>query len=163
MKSNGATQQKGFSLLMALLLGALLVVTAKTIRDYRGAPVEGALADAKTVAYFAQHSEPFCSFEGVWYDWEDDEKITLGCLEVNGDIREGSYSSATGPRATSTFSMSGTYDIDPDCSMQVVGKDRQGKGVKFSKLIYVEDKEFPTQMIVIDEKEKRVYIWKSKE
>jgi hypothetical protein len=51
--------------------------------------------------------------------------------------------------------MSGIYDIDSDSSMQVIGKDR---------LIYVEDKEFPTQMIVIDEKgDGGFYIWQRKE
>jgi peptidoglycan hydrolase-like protein with peptidoglycan-binding domain len=80
---------------------------------------------------------------------------------VNGDIREGSYSSAMGPRATSNFSMSGTYDIDFDSSIKVVGKDRKGKDVKFTKPIYVEDQEYPTQMIVIaEEGENHVYVWK---
>jgi hypothetical protein len=90
--------------------------------------------------------------EGVWHDWEDDETITLGCLEVKGNIREGSYSSATGPRATSDFSMSGTYDLDSDSSMQVIGKDREGRGIKFTTPIYVDDTEYPTQMIVIDKR-----------
>jgi hypothetical protein len=163
MKGNGQTQQKGFSFLMAFSLAALLVVTAKTVYDYRSAPIAAALADAKTVAYFAQHSEPFCAFEGVWYDWEDDETITLGCLEMKGNIREGSYSSATGPRATSNFSINGTYNIDSDSSMQVIGKDRDGKTVKFITMIYVEDPEYPTQMIVIDEKgEGSLYVWQKK-
>jgi hypothetical protein len=33
-------------------------------------------ADAET--YLAEHSKPFCAFEGAWYDWEQDETITLG-------------------------------------------------------------------------------------
>ena len=160
MKGNDRTQGKGFSCVMALLVVAPLIVAAKTVYDYRTSPVKDALADVQTETYFAQHAGPFCAFEGVWYDWEHDETIRLGCLEVKGNFREGNYSSAMGPRATSNFSMSGTYDIDPDGSMQVIGKDRQGKDVKFTTLIYVEDKEYPTQMIVIDEKEKRVYIWK---
>jgi hypothetical protein len=160
MKGNGRTRGKGFSYVMALLMAAPLVVAAKTVFDYRNGPVKGALADARTETYLAEHSGPFCTFEGVWYDWEHDDTITLGCLEVRGNIREGNYSSATGPRATSNFSMSGTYDIDPDSSMQVIGKDREGKDVKFNTLIYVEDREYPTQMIIIDEQEKRVYIWK---
>jgi carotenoid cleavage dioxygenase-like enzyme len=96
---------------------------------------------------------------------EEDETITLGCLEVKGNIREGSYSSVTGPRATSNFSISGTYDLDnSDNSMQVIGKDRDGKGVRFTRPIYVDDTEYPTQMIVIDKKGGRaVYIWKRKE
>jgi hypothetical protein len=148
---------------MAVLMAALLIVAAKSVYDYGHGPVESALADARMETYFAEHPGPFCAFEGVWYDWEHDETVTLSCLEVKGDIREGSYRSAIGPRAPSNFSMSGTYDIDPDSAMQVIGKDPQGKDVKFTTLIYVEGKEYPTQMIVIDEKEKRVYIWKRKE
>jgi hypothetical protein len=163
MLHNGRARENGFSNVMAVLMAALLIVAAKSVYDYRNGPVESALADARTEAYFAERPGPFCAFEGVWYDWEHDESITLGCLEVKGDIRGGSYRSAMGPRATSNFSMSGTYDIDPDSTMQVIGKDRQGKDVKFTTLIYVEDKECPTQMIVINEKEKRVYIWKRKE
>lgn len=163
MKGKSRTQGKGFSYVMTLLMVAPLIVAAKTVYDYRNGPVKDALANVQTETYFAEHPGPFCAFEGVWYDWEHDQTITLGCLEVKGNVRQGSYSSAMGPRATSSFSMSGTYDIDPDSSMQVIGKDRQGKDVKFTTLIYVDDKEYPTQMIVIDEKEKRVYIWKSKE
>ena len=59
--------------------------------------------------------------------------------------------------------MSGAYDI-AGSFMQVIGKDRQGKNVKFTRLIYVEDPEYPTQMIVIDEKGDRgFYIWQRKE
>jgi hypothetical protein len=79
--------------------GPLLTVAAKTVYDYRHGPVESARADARTETYFAEHPGPFCAFEGVWYDWEHDETITLGCLELKGDIREGSYRSAMGPRA----------------------------------------------------------------
>jgi hypothetical protein len=160
MKGKGRTQGKGFSYVMAVAMAALLIVAAKTISDYRNGPV----ADARTETYFAEHSGPFCALEGVWHDWEEDETITLGCLEVKGDIREGSYSSAMGPRATSNFSMSGTYDIDSDSFMQVIGKDREGKAVRFSTMIYVEDQEYPTQMIVIDEQgERGFYIWQRKE
>jgi len=155
----GRTQGKGFSYVMAVGMAALLIVAAMIV--YGNGPVKAAQADARIKAYFAKHSGPFCAFEGVWYDWEQDETITLGCLELNGDIREGSYSSATGPRATSNFSISGTYDIDPDSSMQVIGKDREGKGVKFSRPIYAEDREYPTQLIVIDEEgQSGLYIWK---
>jgi hypothetical protein len=123
---------------------------------YRGAQV-GA-------SYFAGTSEPFCVMEGVWHDWEDDETITLGCLEVNGNIREGSYSSVTGLRATSDFSISGTYDLDTDSTMQVIGKDREGRFVTFTTPIHVDDTEYPTQMIVINKKgEKSLYIWQRKE
>src|SRR5215471_7910997 len=123
--------------LMAVLVAALLVLAAKTVYDYRD-DVTGALVDATAEAYFAERSRPFCTFEGVWHDWERDETITLGCLEVKGDIRRGSYSSAIGPRATSNFSMSGTYDIDIDSCIRVIGKDREGKDVKFTALISVE-------------------------
>jgi hypothetical protein len=142
-------------------MAALLIVAWKTVYDYRNSPFKGALADARTATYFAAHSEPFCALEGVWYDWEQDETITLGCLEVKGDIREGSYSSAKGPRATSNFSMSGTYDLDSDSSMRVIGKDREGKPVRFITLIYVENPGYPTQLIAIaKEGESDFYIWK---
>ena len=149
---------------MAILVAALLILAAKTVYDYRIGLVTGTLADATAEAYFAERSGPFCTFEGVWHDWERDETITLGCLEVKGNIREGSYSSAMEPRATSNFSMSGTYDIDIDSCIRVIGKDRERKDVKFITMIYAEDKEYPTQMIVIDEKgEGGFYIWQRKE
>ena len=161
MKGKGWIQGKGFNYVMAVAMAALLIVAAKTVYDYGTGSVEAAQANARIEAYFAKHSRPFCAFEGVWHDWEQDETITLGCLEVKGNIRQGSYSSAMGPRATSNFSMSGTYDLDSDSSMRVSGKDSQGKDVKFTTLIYVEDTEYPTQMIVIDKKgERGFYIWK---
>ena len=164
MKGKGRTQGKGFSYVVAVAMAALVIVAAKTASDYSNDWVKGAHADARTETYFAEHSGPFCAFEGVWYDWEDDEMITLGCLEMRGNIRGGSFSFAMGPRATSNFSMSGIYDIDSDSSMQVIGKDREGKDVKFTTMIYVEDKEYPTQMIVIDEKgEGSFYIWQRKQ
>ena len=163
MKGKGRTQGKGFSCVVAVAMAALVIVAAKTASDYWNAWVKDAHADARTETYFAEHSGSFCAFEGVWYDWEDDETITLGCLEVKGNIRGGSYSSAMGPRATSNFSMSGAHDI-AGSFMQVIGKDRQGKNVKFTRLIYVEDPEYPTQMIVSDEKGDRgFYIWQRKE
>ena len=148
---------------MIVAMTALLIVVAKTFYDFRNDPAKGAQADARTERYFAAHSAPFCAFEGVWYDWEDDETIMLGCLEVKGNIREGSYSSTMGPRGISNFSMSGTYDIDYS-SMQVIGKDREGKGVKFTSQIYVENEEYPTQMTIIDkEGQTGFYVWKRKE
>ena len=150
--------------MVAVGMAALFILAAKTASDYWNDWVKGAEADARTEAYLAERSAPFCTFEGVWQDWERDETMTLGCLEVKGDFREGSYSSAMGPRATSNFSMSGTYDLDSDSSMRVIGKDREGKNVKFTIPIYVEDKEYPTQMIVIDEKgDGGFYIWQRKE
>ena len=123
---------------MAVLVAAMLILAAKTAYDYWyywNGPVTGGHADAKAKAYFAERSGPFCTFEGVWHDWEHDETITLGCLEVKGNIREGNYSSAMGPRATSNFSMTGTNDIDGDSCMRISGKDREGKDVKFTTLI----------------------------
>jgi carotenoid cleavage dioxygenase-like enzyme len=161
----GRPRGKGFNYVVAIGMVALFIAAAKTADDFRSEWVKDAAhADARTEAYFAAHPRRFCAFEGVWYDWDDDETITLGCIEVKGNIRKGSYSSATGPRATSNFSMSGTYDIDSDSSMQVIGKDWERKDVKFTTLIYVEDPEYPTQMIVIDEKgEGGFYIWQRKE
>jgi len=163
MKGKLRIHGKGLSFVTAASVAAMLIVAAKTAYDYGVGPVKSAVADARTATYFAAHAGPFCAFEGVWYDWEHDETITLGCLEVKGDIREGSYRSARGPRAKWNYSVSGTYDIDPDSSMQVIGKDGQGFDVNSTTMIYVEDKEYPTQMIVIDEEERRVYIWKGKD
>jgi hypothetical protein len=155
-------QQAGFNSVVAVGMAALFILAAKTASDYWNDWVKGAEAVARTEAYFAAHSGPFCAFEGVWYDWDDDETITLGCLEVKGNSRGGSYSFAIGPRATSNFSMSGAYDI-AGSSMQVMGKDRQGKNVKFTRLIFAEDPQYPTQMILIDEKgEGSLYIWQRK-
>ena len=164
MKGKGRTQGTGFAYVMAVPMAVLLIVVAMTIYDYRNDPFKGAHAGARTDTYPAEQSGPFCLMEGVWHDWEKDETITLGCLEVRGNIREGSYSSATGPRATSNFSISGTYDIDSDGSMRIIIKDRQGKGVEFNVPIYVDDTEYPTQLIIVDKKrEKSLYIWKRKE
>ena len=164
MKGKGRTQGMGLNCVVAIGMVALLIAATKTAYDYWNEWVKGAHADARTETYFAEHSGPFCAFEGVWYDWEDDETITLGCLEMRGNIRGGSFSFAMGPRATSNFSMSGIYDIDSDSSMQVIGKDREGKDVKFTTMIYVEDKEYPTQIIVIDEKgDGGFYIWQRKQ
>src|SRR5215831_3171927 len=126
-KFQNLTQGNGFICAMAVLVAALLVLAPKTVYDYRNSPVTDALADATAEAYFAERSGPLCTFKGVWHDWERDETITLGCLEMKGIIREGSYSSAMGPRATSNFSMSGTYDIDGDSCIHVVRKDGEGK------------------------------------
>src|SRR5215475_8550527 len=151
-------------LLMAVLVAAPLILAAKAVYENRNGPVTDALADATAEAYFAERPGPFCTFEGVWHVWERDETITLGCLEVKGNVRRGSYSSAMGPRAKSNFSMSGTYDIDGDSCMRISGKDREGKDVTLTTLISVENKEYPTQMIFIDEEgQKGLYVWKRKE
>lgn len=153
-----------FGYVIALPVAALIIAFAVTAYDYGNALFKGARANAKAETFSAEHSGSFCVMEGVWHNWEDDETITLGCLKVNGNLREGSYSSVTGPRATLNFSISGTYDLDFDDSMLVIGKSKEGKRVKFSKAIYVDDTEYPTQMILIDKKGGRgVYIWKRQE
>jgi hypothetical protein len=167
MKGKDQTQRKGFGYVVAVLMAVLLFVAAKNFYDDANAPFGNAPLNginARPATYLAEPSEPFCLMEGVWHDWEKDETITLGCLEVRGNIREGSYSSATGPRAISNFSISGTYDIDSNGSMRIIIKDRQGKGVEFNVPIYVDDTEYPTQLITVDKKrEKSLYIWKRKE
>ena len=161
-KGKGQAQGKGFGYVMAGPMAVLLIVAANGVYDYRNASVKSAHANARTETYFAEQSGSFCVMEGVWHNWEEDETITLGCLEVKGNVREGSYSSATGPRATFKFLMTGTYDLDSDDSILVVGKTREGIRVKFSKAIYVDDTEYPTQMILIDQtRERSVYIWKN--
>ena len=69
-----------------------------------------------------------------------------------------------GPRAISNFSVSGTYDIDSNSCIHVIGKDREGRNVKFTAVISVEDVEYPTQMILVDKTGRQdTYIWKRKE
>jgi len=164
MKGKGHTQGKGFGYMMAVPMAVLLIVAAKTVYDYANAPFGNAPfqgINARPATYLAEPSEPFCLMEGVWHNWEKDETITLGCLNVRGNIREGSYNSATGPRAISNFSISGTYDIDSEGSMRIIIKDRRGKDVEFNVPIYVDDTEYPTQLIIVDKKwEKSLYIWK---
>ena len=96
-------QRTGFNSVVAVGMAALFIVAAKTADDYWNDWVKGAQADARTGTYFAEHSGPFCAFEGVWYDWEDDETITFGCLEVKGKIRGGSYSFAMGASSDREF------------------------------------------------------------
>jgi hypothetical protein len=164
MNNQGQTQGRAFGYVIAVPIAALVISIAMTVQDYKNAPFKGAKGVVRTAAYSAEQSAPFCVMEGVWHNWEEDETITLGCLEVKGNVREGGYSSATGPRSTFNFAMTGTYDLDSDDSIQVVGKTREGKSVKFSKAIYVDDTEYPTQMILIDQtRERGVYIWKRKE
>ena len=156
-----------FGYVMAVPLAVLLIVAGKNLYDdanapFGNAPFQG--INARPATYLAEPSEPFCLMEGVWHNWEEDQTITLGCLEVKGNIREGSYSFATGPRATWNYSISGTYDLKSDGSMQAIGKNQAGKDVKISTTFYVDDTEYPTQMIVIDKLGvKSLYIWKRKE
>src|ERR1700752_5066069 len=139
MKRKDQTQRKGFGYVVAVSMAVLLILAGKAVYDEANAPFGNASLNginARPATYLAEPSEPFCLMEGVWHNWEKDEAITLGCLEVRGNIRAGSYSSATGPRAISNFSISGTYDIDSDGSMRIIIRDRQGKGVEFNVPIY---------------------------
>jgi hypothetical protein len=88
---------------MGVPMALLLIVAATTLHEYRRDPFKGAHAFARTAAYSAEPAGPFCVMEGVWHDWEDDETITLGCLELKGNIREGSYSSATYARQSNEY------------------------------------------------------------
>jgi hypothetical protein len=164
MMGKGQRQGKGFGYLMAVPMALLLIVAAATLYEYRRDPFKGAHAVVRTAAYSAEQAGPFCVMEGVWHNWEEDETITLGCLEVKGNVREGRYNSETGPRATFNFALTGTYNLDSDDSIRVVGKTREGIRVKFSKAIHVDDTEYPTLMILIDQtRERSIYIWKRKE
>ena len=100
MKGKGRTLGTGFGYMMAVPMAVLLIVAAKAVYDYRNIPFERAQANPRTETYFAEQSGSFCVMEGVWNNWEDDETTTLGCLEVKGNIREGSYNSVMGPRAS---------------------------------------------------------------
>src|SRR5262249_49931326 len=154
-------QGKGFGYLIAVPMAALVLGMAMSVHDYIYSSFKGAHANAGTESYSAGQSEPFCLMEGVWHNWEEDITITLGCLQVKGNAREGSYSAVTGPRSTSNFAMAGGYDLDSDGSMLIIGKSSEGKSVKFTTTIYVDDTEFPTQMILTNKKGDRVvYIWK---
>ena len=126
-----------------VVIVGIAVLTAVTKEVGRAVP-----ADARASAYFQQHSEPDCRFEGTWHDWERDERITLGCLKVKVDHREGSSSSATGPRAISQTSMQGSYRIDGDGEgfIHIAGKDSKGKHHDISTPISVENVEYPTQL-----------------
>ncbi len=118
-----------------------------------------------TAAYFEQHSEPDCRFAGAWQDWERDEWMTLGCLEVKVGHREGSYSFATGPRATLQVSMQGTYWIDGGGILRVARHDSDGKNHDFRLPISVDRTEYPTQMCFAETTEgvacTAFFIWKN--
>ena len=163
MKDTDQTRRPDFiGIVSAVLLAvALFIVATKTAHDYKNASSKDPLLDARIDRYFAEHPGPFCILEGVWHDWERDETMTLGCLEIKGNLRQGSYKSETGPRATSSFSVTGTYDVGSDSSIRVIGKDREGKTVRSTTLIAVEDLEYPTQIISVDEDgEPGFFIWK---
>src|SRR3954463_1039271 len=86
-----------------VIVGLAVLTAATSSNTWKIGQV--APADARASAYFEQYSEPDCRFEGTWHDWGRDEWMTLGCLKVKDEHREGSYSSATGSRAISQVSM----------------------------------------------------------
>ena len=145
-----------------VVIVGIAVLTAVTKEVGRAVP-----ADARASAYFQQHSEPDCRFEGTWHDWERDERITLGCLKVKVDHREGSSSSATGPRAISQTSMQGTYRIDGEGFIHIVGQDAEGENHYISTPISVENVEYPTQLCFAETTEgiacTAFFIWKTVE
>src|SRR5262245_20243214 len=85
MKGKGQAQGKGFGYVMAVPIAVLLIVAANGVYDYMNAPFKGAHETARTEGYSAQQSRPYCVMEGVWHNWEKDQTITLGCLEVRGN------------------------------------------------------------------------------
>jgi hypothetical protein len=147
-------------------IAGLAVLTATTFYNTRK-EIGQVLSDARASAYFEQYSEPDCRYEGTWHDWERDEWMTLGCLEVQGDHREGSYSSATGPRAISQVSMQGTYRIDGEGFIHIAGQDSEGKNHDISAPISVENDEYPTQVCFAETTEgiacTAFFIWKKDE
>ena len=151
----------------SMVIVGLAVLTAATFHR-AGKTIGQALpADAMTLAYLEQHSEPDCRFAGAWQDWERDEWMTLGCLKVKVQHREGSYSFATGPRAPLQVSMQGTYWIDGAGILRVARQDGEGKKHDFNVPISVENAELPTQMCFAETTEgiacTAFFIWKRDE
>src|SRR3954464_141755 len=130
----------------AMVIVGIAVLTAATSYNIWKEIGQVAPFDARASAYFEQYSEPDCRFEGTWHDWGRDEWMTLGCLKVKDEHREGSYSSATGPRAISKASMQGTYRIGGEGFIHIAGRDSEGKSNDFSAPISVENVEYPTQV-----------------
>ena len=128
------------------MMVGLAVLIAATTYDAWTEIGQVAPPDARASTYFEQYSEPDCRFQGTWHDWERDEWMTLGCLKVKDELREGSYSSATGLRAISQVSMQGTYRIDGESFIHIAGRDSEGKSHDFSAPISVENVENPTQV-----------------
>jgi hypothetical protein len=93
--------------------------------------------------------------------------MKLGCLKVEVDHREGSYSSATGPRAISQVSMQGTYRIDGEGFIHIAGQDSGRKHHDISTPISVENVEYPTQLCFAETTEgiacTAFFIWKTVE
>src|SRR3954454_1110656 len=130
----------------AMVIVGFAVLTAATSYNTWNEIGQVAPFDERASAYFEQYSEPDCRFEGTWHDWERDEWMTLGCLKVKDEHREGSYSSATGPRAVSQVSMQGTYRIDGEGFIHIAGQNTEGKSHNFNAPISVENIEYPTQV-----------------
>jgi hypothetical protein len=150
-----------------IVIVGLAVLTATTFYNTWKEISQVVPADARALAYFEQYSEPDCRFEGTWHDWERDVWMTLGCLKVKDEQREGSYSSATGPRAISQVSMQGTYRIDGEGFIHITGQDSEGKKRDFSAPISVENCEYPTQVCFAETTEgiacTAFFIWKKDE
>jgi hypothetical protein len=153
--------------IITMVIVGVAVLTATTFYSAWKEIGQVVPADVRAAAYFARHSEPDCRFEGTWHDWERDEWMTLGCLEVKVQHREGSYNSATGPRATLQVSMQGTYWIDAGSIIHIAGQDREGKNHDFSAPISVENVEYPTQICFAETTEgiacTAFFIWKKDE
>ena len=66
-----------------MVIVGIAVLAAATFHSARKEISQALPADAMTAAYFERHSEPDCTFKGAWHDWERDEWMTLGCLEVD--------------------------------------------------------------------------------
>jgi len=149
---------------ITMVIVGLAVIAATTLYNIWKEIGQAVPADARASAYFEQYSEPDCRFEGIWHDWERDEWMTLGCLEVKDKHREGSYSSATGPRAISQASMQGTYRIDAEGFIHIASHDSEGKSHDFSAPISVENVEYPTQVCFAETTEgiacTAFFIWK---
>jgi hypothetical protein len=150
-----------------MVIVGLAVLTATTSYNTWKEIGQVAPADARASAYFELYSEPDCRFEGTWHDWERDEWMTLGCLKVKDEHREGSYSSATGPRAISQVSMQGTYRIDGEGFIHIASRDSEGKNRDFSAPMSVENGEYPTQVCFAETTEgiacTAFFIWKRAE
>ena len=159
--------QRSIRYITTVVIVGLAVLTAATFHSARKEIGQALHADARAAAYFERHSEPDCRFEGAWHDWERDEWMTLGCLKVKVQHREGSYSSATGPRAISQVSMQGTYRIGGESIIHIAGQDSEGKSHDISAPIWVENDEYPTQLCFAETTEgiacTAFFIWKTDE
>ena len=147
------------TIITTMVIVGLAVLTAATFHSARKE-----IGPDVAAAYFERYSEPDCRFKGAWHDWERGEWMTLGCLKVKVQHREGSYSSATGPRATLQVSMQGTYWIDGAGILHVARQDSEGKNHDFSVPISVENAEYPTQICFAETTEgiacTAFFIWK---